>query len=55
MAVEDARAVAAEDAREVAGVAMTIRATRVNPENHAGSLSALVKYDSSLPTMKKMT
>jgi hypothetical protein len=53
--VEDAQAaVVAVDAKaEAEAVATIIKAMRGSPENHAGSLSTPVKYDSSLPTMKK--
>jgi hypothetical protein len=52
--VEDAQAAVAVDAKaEGEAVATIIKAMRVSPENHAGSLSTPVKYDSSLPTMKK--
>jgi len=55
--VEDAQAaVVAVDVKaeaEAEAAATIIKAMRGSPENHAGSLSTPVKYDSSLPTMKK--
>jgi hypothetical protein len=53
--VEDAQAavVAVDVKAEAEAAATIIKAMRGSPENHAGSLSTPVKYDSSLPTMKK--
>jgi hypothetical protein len=54
--VEDAQAVVAVDVKaEAEAVAMTIKAMRVSPESHAGSIARPAKrrpLQDSLPTMK---